>query len=430
MNNTQSSKRGLWLVGAIVALAIGAASLGVGIFLAVSSSSGNPTTARDSVVYIWTDWVDPDTGDAWGASGSGFFIGDKGRDPEYLVTNAHVVEGPLTAGNGEILVVFSAAQNDFVVPEVKHVDYDKDLAILRLSEPTTKRRPLEFTRVSDVEVGQTVYALGYPAAAAESSSYSPKDVGDMSTTKGIISRITSSAFANVQAYEMDTAIHPGNSGGPLVTEDGAVIGINTWKAEETMNFAIVIDELLPVLRTNELPYSIASANTAPIILAFALALLGLAGGFVLGWRWLALGRVAVPVGAAPPAAVTARTARAAGPGPGRPVLAVDSKKPVLRGVTGRYAGSRFDVDHRVVIGRDAARCHIVFDRSVPGISAVHCSVTYDQTARRFLIEDHGSSYGTFLGSGQKVAPNLPTALAAGDTFYLAERSNSFVAGLE
>ncbi|MDR1187275.1 MAG: serine protease, partial [Bifidobacteriaceae bacterium] len=282
MSTGKSRKRTSVLIAAIALFAIGAAGLAVGTVLAVTRQKTSPTEARQSVVYIWTDWTDPVTGEIWAATGSGFFIGDKGKDPEYVVTNAHVIEGPHSSGTGEIMVVYSGAQNDFVYPEVKFVDYSKDFAILKLSEPTNKRKPLPFTLSDKVEIGQAVLALGYPGAAEDASSYSPKDVGDMSTTRGVISRKASAAFADAQVWEMDVAIHPGNSGGPLITEDGAVIGINTWKQEETMNFAIVIDELLPTLRTNDLPYSVYStAPTVWMIVAFVVGALALAGGVTL-----------------------------------------------------------------------------------------------------------------------------------------------------
>ena len=103
------------------------------------------------------------------------------------------------------------------------------------------------------------------------------------------------------------------------------------------------------------------------------------------------------------------------------------KSVVLRGVTGKYAGQRFDLlKGKVVIGRDPATCNIVFDKNTPGISGRHCQVVYDANEDCFLITDLGSSYGTYLGNGKKLTANVVEKLSAGDTFYLCDNTNRFV----
>ena len=103
------------------------------------------------------------------------------------------------------------------------------------------------------------------------------------------------------------------------------------------------------------------------------------------------------------------------------------KYAVLRGVTGKYAGQKFDLlKGKVVIGRDPATCNIVFDKNTPGISGRHCQVVYDPNEDCFLITDLGSSYGTFLGNSKKLTANVAEKLYAGDTFYLCDNANRFV----
>ncbi len=107
------------------------------------------------------------------------------------------------------------------------------------------------------------------------------------------------------------------------------------------------------------------------------------------------------------------------------------KRAVLRGVTGKYAGQSFDLlKGKVVIGRDPAACNIVFDKNAPGISGRHCQVVYDPNEDCFIITDLGSSYGTFLGNGKKLAANVAEKLSAGDTFYLCDNANRFVVSKE
>jgi len=122
--------------------------------------------ALESIVYIEEDiYLD---GQFIGAArGTGFFIGQNGVDPQYLVTNYHVIEDFVYVGGGEqgnesrLYVAFS--QND--IEEAYVVEYNEkmDLAVLRLANATSKRKPLCIN--TDFHVGSQVYAVGFPALA-------------------------------------------------------------------------------------------------------------------------------------------------------------------------------------------------------------------------------------------------------------------------
>ena len=151
---------------------------------------------------------------------------------------------------------------------------------------------------------------------------------------------------------MDVSIAPGNSGGPLVDEHGQVIGINASGAldGETglslgMNYAIIIDELTKVLDQERIAYTMTGPlSWVPKWFAYVflpIGILALAGGGVL------LATTAQKGGAVLAGGAGGRKKSAAnGRGP-------VGKSVVLRGVTGKYAGQRFDLlKGKVVIGRD------------------------------------------------------------------------------
>ncbi len=133
--------------------------------------------------------------------GSGFVLADG-----LVVTNAHVVNGglPLRAGGrpAELVGVAPCA----------------DLAILRAD---TRGRPAVRLGRS-VEAGETVVAVGYPAGA-----------DTLSSTTGVVSAPLT-AFRDPapdvpgypEAILTDTALNPGNSGGPLANARGEVVGVN------------------------------------------------------------------------------------------------------------------------------------------------------------------------------------------------------------
>ena len=415
-------------IAAIALLAVGAVFIILGILGAAGGGGTDPYEARNSVVMVYS-YLQLTDGQSAGAMGTGFAIGKPGEAVEYIVTNGHVVDygyvGPKAyAGqvySAGVQVYFSAAENQYVSAEVVYYSpsNDKDIAIIKLPSKTDKRKPITIKNADTVSIGDTAYALGYPGVASNSQQFSTYDENDITLTRGIISKRTKPAWSNYDAFQMDVYINHGNSGGPLVDDRGCLIGINSSGAvdeqgkSEGVNFAITSGELVKILDSEHIPYTMAHSGLSRVPGWFAyvflpMGILMLAGGIVL------------------PAIDRKRKqafpgVQKAGGGPGSA-----GTRAVLLGVTGKYAGQRFDLlTGKVVLGRDPATCNIVFDRDTPGISGRHCQVSYDRNEDCFVITDLGSTYGTFLGSGKKLTANTAERLYAGDTFCLADNANRF-----
>jgi S1-C subfamily serine protease len=157
------------------------------------------------------------------SSGSGFVVDDKGL----IVTNAHVVhkKGELTEGFGgtepvlELQVVFSNTSRRIPAELLSFdVDDDNDLAILKI-EPFP-----DMPNLGGIDLdlpapdrGTDVFVLGFPLGT---SALQPDDeVVVASTFRGILSRSVGDFL------QVDAAVHPGNSGGPVIDRDGRVIGV-------------------------------------------------------------------------------------------------------------------------------------------------------------------------------------------------------------
>ena len=101
--------------------------------------------------------------------------------------------------------------------------------------------------------------------------------GEATVTKGIVSAIRYDEDHQSLVIQTDAAINPGNSGGPMLSETGQILGINTFRREETQSgrpvdnvgFAIAaptIQEQLHTLKTvppPPTPHSNSDTNTAP-----------------------------------------------------------------------------------------------------------------------------------------------------------------------
>jgi S1-C subfamily serine protease len=142
-------------------------------------------------------------------TGSGFVYDSDG----HIVTNDHVIQG---ADQVNVLLAGGTSLTATVV------GYDSyyDLAVLHVDAPTSVLTPLQLGDSSQLQVGQSVAAIGNPFGL------------EGTLTTGIISALgrqiqTESGGTIGQAIQTDAAINPGNSGGPLLDMRGRVVGINT-----------------------------------------------------------------------------------------------------------------------------------------------------------------------------------------------------------
>ena len=347
--------------------------------------------------------------------GTGFFVGEEGQDPEYIVTNCHVVEEFILAGKslggGELHVLFD--QDD--MEEAYLVDYDaeKDVAVLKLSEPTDKREALTLREAEDTMLGDEVYAVGYPLAAdvtVQAVNSFSKD--DATVTTGSISRLLTESGTGRELIQTDAALSGGNSGGPLTNSTGAVLGVNTYGSDLDQNlfYAVSISELLPMLDRNNIPYAMAAETGGGNTMVYAavgaaVVIVAIAAAVLLSRK---------KKGAAP-AAQPARTETSA----------EGERQPVLRSLSPQHSGMVVALHHQPVqVGRDKATCRLVFQDGTPGVSSHHCQIAFDEQDGQFVVTDLTSTYGTFLADGQRLAPNTPTKLPPKSSIYLGEVANT------
>lgn len=148
--------------------------------------------------------------------GSGFVI----REDGYVLTNHHVIAASTT---GRDITVHLPGREP-VPAEVVGSDAAYDIAVLQIG--ATDLVPLPFAEEDDIEVGETVVAVGAPLGL------------DSTVTSGIVSAVgrpvvagEASDLSYINAIQTDAAINPGNSGGPLLDLTGHVVGVNSAIAQ-------------------------------------------------------------------------------------------------------------------------------------------------------------------------------------------------------
>jgi hypothetical protein len=188
--------------------------------------------------------------------GTGFFINKDG----YFITNNHVTED---SDNLALINKFTKYTNVELVKTYPK----KDISILKIDNYNSSQY-LKLQKPSMIKVENQVFTFGYPGVSDL--------VGDIATTsatlkKGIVSKLLTTSGedgmfdANFKLIETDASVNAGNSGGPLLSNKGHIIGINTFKAKDAsvdgVFWAIHIKELIKVLDENNINYTISTDST-------------------------------------------------------------------------------------------------------------------------------------------------------------------------
>lgn len=373
----------------------------------------------DSIVLVYENIVIDGENLGYGM-GTGFFIGEEGENPEYIVTNHHVIEAFLAAGGGQSESTLSVAFDQKHLEEAYVVDYneEKDLALLRLANPTEERKPLKLELPK--EVGSSVYAVGYPAIADNAvNAVSMYGKEDATVTDGTINRLLTEEGTGRKVIQMNATIHSGNSGGPLVNADGNVIGINTFTISsrgvkvEGLNYAVSVEELIPILNRNNVSYNLADVSEEESVETTAPPASAESNHTGTGVLVILLLMVFIIV-----LVIVLRKKKTP-----ENIDTGTIPKAMLCSLSSQHRGMKVSVgEGQVVIGR-ASSCQIRFQEGTPGVSRQHCSVYWDAIKKEFVLTDMQSSYGTFLGNGQRLNPGIAYYLKPGDCFYLGERAN-------
>ena len=182
-------------------------------FFAVFAIGFDAEEVYESVFVIYTNE----------AIGSGFAAGENA-----VITNAHVIEDART-------ISVDTYGGESYPAYVYAVDYDLDIALLVV--PGADFTPLPKGDVNTSKIGEAIYTIGAPRGLS------------YTLTTGVIS----AKNREVDGYyyiQIDAAINNGNSGGPLLNDNGEVLGINTLKLtdSEGIGLSIPIDAAIDFLK--------------------------------------------------------------------------------------------------------------------------------------------------------------------------------------
>jgi S1-C subfamily serine protease len=254
---------------------------------------------KSATVFVRVD------GTEFRASGSGFLVHVQG-ETAYVVTNAHVIDpkieielprqggppgmqrfgppsgrgfpmGPMgprfmgpqqgdqetqkiiiPMGNATITPVFwsGTKKEQSYTAKVVASDPKRDLAILKLTGCKDLGKPIDISRAPTLQETMPIYVLGFPFGSSFSTNRRNPTI---TVGKGSVSNIRRDERDQVAMVQIDGALNPGNSGGPVVDSEGRLVGV----AVATINpevgsgigFAIPASKLTPLLpgKTDDSP---------------------------------------------------------------------------------------------------------------------------------------------------------------------------------
>lgn len=167
-------------------------------------------------------------------SGSGFVISADG----YILTNYHVIEYAAQYGYTITVMLYDGTQYE---ASIIGTEQSNDIAVLKID--ATGLTPVAFGDSEAIRVGDRVYAVGNPLGELEFS----MSTGWVSALDRVI---TTEESVSINMFQIDAAVNPGNSGGPVYNDRGEVIGIVTAKYSDTgvegLGFAIPINDAVKI----------------------------------------------------------------------------------------------------------------------------------------------------------------------------------------
>lgn len=414
-----------------LAILFAAVLLLTNVAVAYAASSYDIDTAKRSVVRIVVEFtIDPAYNDVVAeryrnvslmATGTGFAVGDPDSDKvQHFVTAAHVTmhndptdpnatsteielaDGsiglvPVIVTNMRILL---SDESSFVNAHFMGRSDRADVALIAIPEAITTRTAAVLRDAESFATNEAVSSMGFPAVSEDNLTWTAgmqliSTTDSVTVNAGVVSVVRPHATTNSgDQIQTTAAMNHGISGGPLVDKDGYVVGVCTSGSatNQNTNWASAASEVIRLLKSQTgVKYVVGPIGpnvTIIIIIAAAVVVIAVLVTLIL-------------------------------------ISAKGKKNVRTLAFSGEMAGKSITLKkgESVVIGRDPARCKVVYPKNAAGVSSVHCTISFD--GNQVLVADNASSYGTTVG-GTKVEAGRPVVMHRGQEVCFGSEKNSAV----
>lgn len=325
--------------------------------------------------------------------GTGFAIGKTGKAVDKIVTSYSVIATHNGAPPKTAKVSINESEKN-ISANVIFYDVGRNIAVLKLPESSKELKPMILK--DTVNYNETVFVRGYDGTGNITSDFEKFNTTDIIQYSGNIS--TYDELNTVLLYKYSNEFNRGVVGAPAVDEKGAVIGMCAYSLNSMNTYSQYIlssDELCKLFASQNIDYM-----TFDEVRYKNIILLSVTVGLLL---FTAIIISALIIG-------------------NKKENNLKFKDKYIRIADGTLKGKIYKFNGKLAIGRDAAKCDIVYPVDEPGISGLHCTVQTE--GKDCYLVDNFSKYGTFLENGTKIASTLPYKIEDDKfAFYIAEPKN-------
>lgn len=251
--------------------------MAVSLLLPTTALAANSAVndAKNGVVQICMTYTDDEGNIEIVNGGTGFLINDN-----TVLTCHHVVNleekkmNELVAKYGKTVpeiqsrleIVITVSRDVTIDATVINSSATMDFAILRLSTSLQGKKALPIRSSETVEQTEHVFAIGFPDVSSDAQSFSTYTSEDATIAEGVVNKNSAYFEHNVKYLQTSCELDFGNSGGPMVDENGNVVGLCAGyldAAASAVYFAVGIDQVTEVLTALGIPYT--PATSQPVV---------------------------------------------------------------------------------------------------------------------------------------------------------------------
>lgn len=198
-----------------------------------ANAAGTLSEAKEGVMQVLTMCYE--NGEFYGyRNGAGIAIGEPGQPVKYILTNYYVYDRSAWPSGSDV-DTYVGVDDELLDVKAAYINSERqaaDLVLLELAEPITSRTNLQFYPSTYLHLDQSLCSLGFSDLLDDDDEWL-FDIRDVEIQKGKLMDLSKNIDGEIFLMASNDPLYDGFFGGPLVTGEGYVVGLNTFFEEDS-----------------------------------------------------------------------------------------------------------------------------------------------------------------------------------------------------